>query len=331
MNGAHKAVVNSMDYLQGSNVSPDRVRIFRGIDLNLFVVFSAIYSQGSITIASEVLGITQSAVSHALSRLRNALNDELFTRRGTSMVPTPFAKSIIDDVHSALDSLRTGPLGFRQFDPSTSTLNFCIATTPGIEIYLLPPLLELLRKEAPNVTITSEHLSRHEVESGFSRGDLDMAISMDPPMYPEILRYTLRKDKFVTVTNKNNPLIKNGLDQETYLAAKHILISSYQSGGGLEEIEFARLGIKRNIVARCGTITSAVKSAEVTNYLLTLGVQKLEVIGLHPDLLIFDFPFPTQQALEGFLLWHESVDNDPANQWLRNIIIGLLAKETLET
>jgi DNA-binding transcriptional LysR family regulator len=309
--------------------STDRVRIFRGLDLNLFVVFSVIYAKGTITGASEVLGITQSAASHALSRLRASLNDELFVRRGASMVATPFAKSIIDDVHIALDRLSNGALGFRQFEPNTSSLNFCIATTPGIEIFLLPPLLALLKDEAPNITIISEHLSRAEVETRFSRGDLDFAISMDPPMYPEIRRYVLRKDKFITVTHKDNPIVQNGLTQEAYLAAKHILISSYQSGGGLEEIEFARLGVKRNVVARCGTITSAVQSAVTTNYLLTLGSQKFEVLAEHPDLAVFDFPFPTHQALEGFLLWDESMDDDPANCWMRAKIIEILEeKET---
>jgi DNA-binding transcriptional LysR family regulator len=242
------------------------------------------------------------------------------------MNPTPFAKMIIDDVHNALDCLSSGPLGLSAFDPMSSTREFKISTTPGIEVFLLPRLLKLLSEEAPNVRLTSDHLPRSVVENRLMRGDLDFAVSMDPPMAPEIKRRLLREDSLVTVARADNPLLERGFDKQTYLSAKHVAISSRQSGGGMEEVECIRHGVKRDIVARCGTISSAIKTVEVTDYLLTLGRLKLEVSGVISNLKVFDFPFSTGQALEGYLLWHESEEDDPANQWLREKITDLLKR-----
>jgi DNA-binding transcriptional LysR family regulator len=330
MRNIHKeANENMFQNLKNLN-NPDRVKIFRGIDLNLFIVFSTLYSQQGTTRAAEVLGVTQSAVSHSLSRLRSALNDELFIRRGSMMYPTPFSKSIIDDVHLALDKLSGGPLGLIDFDPLTSTREFSIATTPGMEIFLIPKLLEQLSNEAPGVTINSEHVSRNKIETLLKHGNLDFAISTDSPSSSEIQRSLLRKDKFVTIAHKDNPYIIDGLDQEAYLKACHITISSSHSGGGVEELELAQLGIKPKIIARCGTITSAIKAIQKTNYMLTLGRLKLEITGVSEDIVFYDFPFPLNYNMEGYLLWHESVEEDPANQWLRKKIKDILQDPNLK-
>ena len=111
------------------------------VDLNLYVVFDAIYSEGSITRAASKLNLTQPAVSHALSRLREVYQDALFVRRGNRMVPTPQARSMVQSVREALLQLQTTLTSPQAFDPASWATIFCVMSSwPNvIAVGLLTP------------------------------------------------------------------------------------------------------------------------------------------------------------------------------------------------
>lgn len=310
--------------LDNSEFLPDRLRSFYKIDLNLFVVFAAIFEQGSLTAAGRTLNLTQPAVSHALSRLRTSLGDDLFVRKGGAVVPTPFAKSIIDDVHLALDTFRSGPLGERRFNPSTSTAVFRVSVTASMEVYLLPRILKRLSEEAPNTTIITARVERNDIDDALARGELSLAIDADAPINSHLSCLSLVKDELVTVSRKGNPISKKGIDKEVYLNAKHILVTTRSVDGGTEDYELARLGLRRYIVSRCVNVLAAVNSVAETDYLLTLGSKQLASTGAASQLEVFDFPFEGPQ-LEALLFWHNNVEKDPANIWLRQIVIDIFS------
>ncbi|SVD75301.1 uncharacterized protein METZ01_LOCUS428155, partial [marine metagenome] len=111
------------------------------IDLNLFVVFDAIYTEGNLTRAGEIIGITQPAVSNSLSRLRNLFDDPLFVRTADGMVPTPVAQNIIGSVRQALGLIRSSVQESEIFDPSVSGKRFRISTNDLGQVILLPKIL----------------------------------------------------------------------------------------------------------------------------------------------------------------------------------------------
>ena len=123
------------------------------IDLNLFVVFDAIYTEGNLTRAGEIIGITQPAVSNSLSRLRNLFNDPLFVRTADGMVPTPVAQNIIGSVRQSLALMRASVQDSDLFDPSASDKRFRLSMTDLTQAILLPYVFERVRKEAPNTAI----------------------------------------------------------------------------------------------------------------------------------------------------------------------------------
>ncbi|MFK7733997.1 MAG: LysR family transcriptional regulator [Pseudomonadales bacterium] len=312
-----------MEISRGETVDPPvSLSAFRRLDLNLFVVFASIYEHGSLTAAGKAMGLTQPAVSHALARLRDSLNDDLFIRSGRSVVPTPFARRIIDDVHLALDRLRAGPLGEHRFDPLSSEARFRLSMTAGMEIFILPGLLKRMSTEAPNVFVSTTRVPHQQIELELMRGELSLAIDFDIPLNVEARRMALGHDELVTVARKNNPLIADGLDQDTYLMARHVTVNTLRSAGGVEDYELARLGLSRKIVARTATITSALRTAATTDYLVTLGRRQLNAIEPNHELAVFDFPFSAPR-LEAVMFWHESFDKDPGNIWLRGMIADL--------
>jgi len=111
------------------------------VDLNLFVVFDAIYAEGSITRASQRLNLTQPAVSHALRRLRQTFEDPLFERRGHTMIPTPLARQAVATVREALQRREITLNKANRFDPATATKRFTVGMRNHLEPAVLPSLI----------------------------------------------------------------------------------------------------------------------------------------------------------------------------------------------
>ena len=132
-------------------------------DLNLFVIMNAIYTEGSLTKAAEVVGITQPAVSNALSRLREKFNDDLFVRTGSGMVPTHKTENIINDIQNALSLMQKSVNEPDEFDPLTSERTFRISLGDISEGRILPHILEKINATAPKITIESFYTDRHEI------------------------------------------------------------------------------------------------------------------------------------------------------------------------
>ena len=125
------------------------------VDLNLFIVFDAIYTEANLTRAGQIVGITQPAVSNALARLRETFNDPLFVRTAQGMVPTPMAQNIVGPVRNALQLLRVSVQESRTFNPAQANKTYRISMTDLTETVILPPLFQRLRRLAPTVQIES--------------------------------------------------------------------------------------------------------------------------------------------------------------------------------
>lgn len=123
------------------------------VDLNLFIVFDAIYTEANLTRAGQIVGITQPAVSNALARLRETFNDPLFVRTAQGMVPTPMAQNIIGPVRNALSLLRVSVQESRIFNPQQAAKTYRISMTDLTEAVILPLLFQRLRRLAPTVVI----------------------------------------------------------------------------------------------------------------------------------------------------------------------------------
>jgi DNA-binding transcriptional LysR family regulator len=306
--------------------SPEQLRDFRNVDLNLFIIFTTVYELGSVTRAAQAMGVTQPAISHALSRLKASLGDDLFLRHGTSLVPSPFANSIIGDVRSALHIFRTGPLQGSQFDPATADREFRVLIDIGIEHFLLPKLISILNREAPEVRLLAMRMDRDRIEDELHRGTLNLAVDISNVDGVALRSHLLGADKLITVGRRSNPTLKQGLSKETYLNAKHLRVNFSHEEVGAEDYVLTEAGVKRDVVCQCSMVTTALEIIKHTDYLVTLGQFQYQQTSHESELVEFEFPFqPTQPSLEGNLIWHKSTDQDPANVWLRQKVIECFA------
>ena len=288
------------------------------VDLNLFIAFDIIYTEGNLTKAGKILGITQPAVSNALLRLRETFNDELFIRTSNGMTPTPAAQNIILDVRQALSLLRNSVAESERFDPVTAKTLFRIAIGDTSEYRLLPSLLKELGTLAPEVDIESFSVPRKETPRELAAGNIDFAI--DPPIHNEssLNHSKIYEDKYVIAVKKNHPLVKlNKITLEDYLSLSHIHISSRRKGLGHVDLALAKIGATRRIVLRAQHFLVAPYILDQSNLVMTTSKGFAQSLNLKTLELPFKVP-----KLELHLYWHSSRDADPANRWMRNSILS---------
>lgn len=294
------------------------------IDLNLFTVFDAIYREGGITPASKRLHLSQPAVSHALARLREMLDDPLFERHGNAMVPTPKARALAATIGRSLGSLEHMMQSAGQFDPATSERTFTVAVRESTEIHFLPSLTRRMREEAPNVEIAAVRIERRDLEEDLQSGEIDLGVDVGLPLSLDVRREQINAEPLVVLARKDHPALSNGLDMDTYLAMDHVLVTRRRRGGGYEDVVLNRLGFTRRIRLRCQQHAAASEVVSQSDLLVTMTRNQAELANRHHDNRIL--PFPAEAApLESFVYWHANVNDDPANIWFRRLLIDALA------
>ena len=221
------------------------------VDLNLFIVFDAIYTEANLTRAGQIIGITQPAVSNALARLRETFNDPLFVRTAQGMVPTPMAQNIISPVRSALALLRVSVQESRTFNPLQANKTFRISMTDLTEAVILPPLFQRLRRHAPAVVIESFLAHRRETTSDLAAGRLDFAVDAPLNTDAQVRHIKLMEDRYVCAMRQGHPLAgKASISLDEYLALTHIHISTRRNGLGQVDLALGKIGLQRKITLR---------------------------------------------------------------------------------
>ncbi|MGB7599744.1 MAG: LysR family transcriptional regulator [Candidatus Sulfotelmatobacter sp.] len=298
------------------------------VDLNLFVVLEAIYREGNITRAGQQLNLTQPAISHALKRLRDLLHDPLFVRRGAHMMPTPFTRNMIEEVRQALQILEMNLGQSHRFDPEHARRNFHLSLWEYLETLILPPLLGRLAHAAPGMSITTSRVKRRDLETELASGSLDLAIEIPMTTSDRIRQKWLLNEPYVVMARREHPAIAGKLDLNTYLKQRHIQVSSRRQGPSLIDVELSRRGLRRQVFLRSQHTFAACVVVSRTDMLLTLPERhaqllnlRLENKGLMNQMHLFPLHAP---RLEAHLYWHESVENDAANRWLREEIEKIL-------
>ena len=239
------------------------------IDLNLFVVLEAIYREGTTTRAGHELNLTQPAISHALKRLRDLLQDPLFVRQGAHMMPTAFTRNMIDQVRQALQILEVNVGQTHNFVPEDTRRNFHLSLWEYLDTLILPPLLGRLTYVAPGMSITTSRVKRRDLETELASGSVDLAIEIPMTTSDRIRQKWLWKEPYVVLSRQGHPGVADKLDVETYLEQRHIQVSSRRLGASLIDVELSRRGLSRQVFLRTPHTFAACMVVSKTDMLVT--------------------------------------------------------------
>ncbi len=285
-------------------------------DLNLLVIFEAIYTTSSIPRASERLNLNPSALTQALARLRELLGDKLFIREGHIMVPTPHAQTLIGPIRQALGQIEGSLREVETFDPLTATRPFRVGLRGFVETVTLPPLVQHLQDVAPNIVVTSLRHDRSELEAMLAVGDIDIAIDIHLPKSENLNMTPLWGGYMVVLGRPDHPaFMEDELDIETYLSLDHIAVTGGK-GAGVEDMVLHRLGLERRVRVRCQNHATAGQIAASTDMLMTVPISFAETLVRLHDLAMVPAPLDIS-SVDLYIYWHSHLDKDPANLWLR--------------
>ena len=288
------------------------------IDLNLLVVFDAIMRDRSVTRAGQRLGLSQPAMSHALTRLRHMLKDELFLRSPNGMIPTPKAEELATPIRIALDGLQQS-LEPVQFEPSKATATFRIAVDNYAAIVLVAPIAAHIARIAPGVALDFRPSGTLNVPDLLDRSELQLAIGPSGAPGERFSRRRLLQDQFVVVHRKGHPAAKTQeFSTERLATLPQLEISSAQFGADLLDSGPARSKTTPKATIRAPFLSAAqiLATSDLVS-VLPLNVAK-NMIRSHP--LVFHPLSRSPKPIEAAMIWLRRLDNQPAHAWLRDVI-----------
>lgn len=291
----------------------------KSFDLNLLRVFAAVDSERNVSRAAAQIGLSQPAMSNALSRLRKACNDPLFVRTPTGMEPSALALEMAGAVHEALSRLDLALGGAAEFDPSRVSRTFRLLMSDAGQLVVLPALMKALTEQAPRVIIESAQVPREQHIDALQNGFADLAIGNLSTLRSGIHEQHLFDDTFCCIASHNHPVLRGGLTLKQFMAAKHVMIASGTAEPHLERVWASRKS-KREVSLSVSQYHIAIEAVRETNLVATVPrfvVQSLDSV----QILDLPFAMPAAQVRQ---FWHRRVDKDPANSWLRSYLRILL-------
>jgi DNA-binding transcriptional LysR family regulator len=291
-----------------------------GFDLNLLKAFDALYTERHVTHAGQRIGLSQSAMSGALTRLRQVFNDELFVRSPAGMQPTPRADTLAGPVSAALRLMRE-VLQADAFDPIAAHHLVTLAMTDYAAFVLLPPLMARLAVEAPRLDIRVQGIfGRTEALDVLDSGEANLAIGFPVDGSARILVQPLLHEGFACIARRGHPAFVDGAGMEAFAAAPHLLVSPEGERMGIVDRELAALGLGRRIVLSLPQFLVAPFVVADTDLVATIAARvarrlaaaELGIAVHEPPIALPSWPLT--------MMWHRRVDDHPATIWLRDLI-----------
>ncbi|WP_285164506.1 LysR family transcriptional regulator [Shewanella goraebulensis] len=290
-------------------------------DYSLIPTFVAIVEEKSYTKAAKRLGISQSAVSQGVTRLKEVFKDPLFIRSSHGVEPTQFAFDIYPTLASAVENIAYTMPEFKKFDPLKCDKQFVISSLSVFGYTLLPELAALMSHEAPLASVKVEPLFNHDLTNILRSQQCDLVIEAHSNQHSDLRSKVIMKDNLCVMCRKEHPRFKdNKITIESFLAEKHVIHSQldqkdgYLMGRGLKDE--STLG-KRQIAWQASSIIEMLPVIEQCDYISILPQRLVDKYVDVFNLKQLDASF-LQDPVEVAMYWHSSRTNDPSHKWLRN-------------
>jgi DNA-binding transcriptional LysR family regulator len=292
--------------------------IWAAVDLNLLIVFDALMQERNLTRAGRRLGLSQPATSHALARLRQMLNDDLFVRAPEGMQPTSRAQQMAEPIREALRVLRL-TLEPENFEPAISSRCFTLLVNNYAARAVVPALSRKVAEAAPNASLDIRPVGAVDVLDQLDAGGVDVALStlVDGGERFKCVRIT--DDDYVALLDVQHPAAREAeLSAQRLAEIPHVVITSSGDDTGFVDDALEELGLVRKVATRVPFLSVV---------LMLVGADRLAIVprraanGLTQicPLVVKELPFASPRIALS-LIWHRRFDNHPAQRWLRGMI-----------
>ncbi|SIQ82929.1 transcriptional regulator, LysR family [Rhizobium sp. RU33A] len=288
----------------------------RHIDLNLLIIFEAIYTAGSITRAAQQLNMNQPTVSNALGRLRSQFNDPLFQRADKGVAPTPFSESLIHPIRTALSLLRDSLSINRDFDLSNAVRNFRIAMNDYTVAGLIPNLINLITKRAPGIKLYIIGQEAMPALDALVSGEADIAVDIFMREAPGVNFVPLHRPHGVVVARRGHPVLQGDISKQQFCDVGHVVLRQDSRIRAHIEADLLSQGVSRRVVCEVSNCLLIPSILNTTDLIAVLPGPFARIAARHYDLQVLPLPF---QFLAPRLQIATLADKatDPSLEWLR--------------
>lgn len=296
-------------------------RDLKSLNLNLLVTLDALLREENVTRAARRLDKSQSAVSHALNRLREVFDDELLVRSGRGMVRTELGDELTEPLAASLKRLEEVVTRKGDFEPATSRAVFGIAAYDYAQFVLLPPLIEKLQQRAPGVDLRVRTLGGDSPTAPLSTGEADMALTLGLP--EEVPGSLYRRDLFkldlVSVVRRDHPRVDETLDLEVFCELPHILVSHRGDEEGVVDYTLRRMGRSRRVAVVVPHFMVAPHLVAETDMILTTAESVARRASSYLPVELYEPPLELKRGTVS-MVWHPRSHGEDAHRWLRRCI-----------
>ncbi|BBB26729.1 LysR family transcriptional regulator [Amphritea japonica] len=294
------------------------MKSLRQFDLNLLLLLEALLTECHVSRAAERMFLSQSAMSHALNRLRQQLDDPLLVRTGNGLKPTPRAEAILPDIRQAIGIIERSLKPLEPFDHADSRHCFTIACTDYFEAVTLPPLMQRLQQIAPGIRIEIEMISESGTTTRLETREIDLIVGLDShqPVDPLLISRRWQQEPLACLAAIQNKQVKDAVSVIEYCQLKHVLftdlagVSSNQIDHWLESQQ-----LKRRDIARTVNYMAGARIVAATDAIMTLPREMARLFTEMLPVRLIDPPKGVPQ-IEMITLHHPLYSNDPGLQWL---------------
>ena len=289
-------------------------------DLNLLIVFDAVAEARSVTLAADRLSLSQSAVSHALNRLREIVGDPLFTRSRKGLQLSARALEMVAPVKDMLTSANM-LMSNREFNPTTAERRFRVAASDYAALAVVPYLIRNVRKQAPNIVLDIVPAGANTLAQ-LEDGSVDFSFwGTSPPPLPYYSQ-RLFNERYVGVMSAQHQLaigkIKPKITLKQYLSCSHLTVSIGVQGINVVDQILMKLGHKRKIAAISHSFIGNIQCLKTTDLIATLP-SRICTSELIQGLVMFEIPLDLPE-MEYSVCWHRRADADAGARWLRSLL-----------
>lgn len=292
----------------------------RTLDLNLLVVFDAIYNERSISKAALKLHLSQPTVSNALARLRERLQDALFERSSQGMLPTPRAKTLAEPIRQALDVLERGFRGEDNFDFAHSDREFVIAVEDYGETIILPRFIDWLAKVAPRIRIRIRPEAAALLKGEMRDGAVDLALDYFALQEHGYHSECVMTETLLSLSRRDHPTVAERLSLETFLSLRHVVLAPRTSTMPMIDLALSKRGLQRHISVTVPHFLSMPMMVQTSDMICTLPRRMAHLYADHFHLKSHTVPLRIPR-FPVYVIWHDSTAVDASHQWFRKHLI----------
>jgi len=294
----------------------------KDIDLNLLVVFQQLLVDRRVSRVATSLGLSQPGVSNALARLRKLTGDPLFLRTPKGMEPTPFAEQLAEPTASALAVIHAAINRKASFDPATSQRAFTIGMTDIGEIYFLPKLMKELARVAPHVSLSTVRNAAVNLQDEMEAGHVSLALGLLPQLKAGYFQRRLFKQRYVCMFRRGHALDRKQISLDEFSAADHVVVISEGTGHGKADELLDRKKVVRKIVLTVPHYVAVGHILHDSDLVATVPERLAQALAVPFGLSFVRHPAKLPEIAIN-LFWHARYNKDPANAWLRSLVVRL--------